>query len=82
MDARWGERPEREGQLELVGDQNLGSEASSRSKRGESKGEVRGGATATEAMEKCRYDRVFKGEEVRRDEPIEYVLPTGVRSTF
>ena len=52
-DARWGERPGREGQIEeLVGDQKSGPEALPRSKRGGSKGDVRRGATASGAMEK------------------------------
>ena len=54
-DARWGERPEREGQMvELVGDQNQGPVAPPKSKKGQKrgggKGDVRGGATAREAM--------------------------------
>ena len=40
----------------------------------ESKGNVRRGATAREAMEKGRYVRVIDGEEVRRDDPAEYFL--------
>ena len=50
-------------------------------KRGGSKGDVRRGATAREAMEKGGCDRVIEGEEVRGDDPIEYFLPTGVGST-
>ena len=49
--------------------------------RGGSRGNVRGGATARGAMEKSRYVRVIEGEEVRRDVPVEYFLPTGVGST-
>ena len=53
-DACWGDRLEREGQIEeLVGDQNPGSEAPPRSKKGEErriKGNVRRGATARGAM--------------------------------
>ena len=33
-------------------------------------------------MEKSRYVRVIEGEEVKGDDPIEYILPTGVESTF
>ena len=38
----------------------------------------RGGATARGAMEMDRYVRIIEGEEVTKDEPIEYFLPTGV----
>ena len=81
-DERW----EREGQLEkLVGDQSPNPEAPPRSKikreRREHKGDVREGATAKEAMKKSRYVGVIEGEEVRRDDPIEYFLYTGVGST-
>ena len=69
--------------MELVGDRNPGPEAPPRSKRGrESKGDVRGGATVRGAMEKSRYVRVIKGEEVRRNDPIEYFLHTGIGRTF
>ena len=41
-DARWGERPEREGQIEeLVGGQNQGPEAPPRSKKKQEKREQR-----------------------------------------
>ena len=40
-------------------------------KRGESKKNVRGGATARGAMEHGRYVGVLEGEEVRTDNPIE-----------
>ena len=50
-------------------------------KGGGSKGDVRRGATAREAMEKGRCVRVIEGEEVRRDDPVEYFLPEGVGST-
>ena len=50
-------------------------------KRGGSKGDVRRGATARGAMEKGGCVRVIEGEEVRRDNPVEYFLPTGVGST-
>ena len=33
-------------------------------------------------MKKSRYVRIIVGEEVRKDDSIEYVLLTGVRSTF
>ena len=49
-------------------------------KRGESKGDTRRGATARRAMEKGRYVGVIDGEEVRREDPVEYFLPMGVRS--
>ena len=51
-------------------------------KRGGSKKNVRGGATARGAMEKSRYVRVIEEEEeVRRDDPVKYFLSTGVGST-
>ena len=50
--------------------------------RGGSKGDVRGGVTARGPMEKSRRVRVIEGQEVRRDNPVEYFLPTGVGSTF
>ena len=46
-----------------------------------SKGDVRRGATAGGAMEKGGCVRVIEGEEVRRDDPVEYFLATGVGST-
>ena len=49
-------------------------------KRGGSKGDVRTGATARGAMEKSGCVRVIEGEEVRRDNPVEYFLPTRVGS--
>ena len=51
-------------------------------KKGGSKGDVRGGVTAREAMEKSRYFRVIEGEEVRTDNPIEYFLPMGSEVPF
>ena len=33
-------------------------------------------------MEKSRYVKVIEGEEVRRDDPVEYLLSTGIGSTF
>ena len=53
-----------------------------KSKRGKSKGDVRGGATARGAIEKSRYVRVIEREEVRSNDPIEYFLSAGVGSTF
>ena len=50
-------------------------------KRGGSKGNVRRGRTARGAMGKGGYVRVIEGEEVRRDNPVEYFLPAGVGST-
>ena len=52
-----------------------------KSKRGGSKGDVRGRATAKGAMEKSGCVRVIEGEEVRRNDPVEYFLPAGVGST-
>ena len=49
-------------------------------KRGGSKGDVRRGATARGAMEKGGCVRVIDGEEVRRDDPVEYFLPAGIGS--
>ena len=51
-------------------------------KRGESKRNVRGGATSREAMEKSRYVIIIKREEVKRDDPIEYVLSAGSEVSF
>ena len=48
--------------VELVGDHNPGPEALPKSKRGGNKEEVRGGATASGAMEKSRYVRIIEGE--------------------
>ena len=50
--------------------------------RGGSKGDVAGEATAREAKEMSRYVRVIEGEEIRRDDPVEYFHSTVVRSTF
>ena len=50
--------------------------------RGGTKGYVLGGETARGAMKKGKYARVIEEEEVRRDDPVEYLLPTGVGSTF
>ena len=64
---------------ELVGGQNPGPEAPSRSKkdkRGRRKGYVRKGA-----MDKGWYIRIIEGGEVRRNDLIEYFFPTGVVST-
>ena len=78
-DARWGDRPEREGRIEeLVGGQNPGA---GKGKRRGSKGDVRRGATASGVMEKGRCVRVIEGEEVRGDNPVEYFLPAGVGNT-
>ena len=56
--------------------------AARKSKRRGSKGDVRRGATARGAMEKGECVRVIEGEEVRRDDPVEYFLPAGVRTTY
>ena len=45
-----------------------------------SKGDVRRGATARGAMQKSGCVMVIEGEEVRRDDPVEYFLPAGVGS--
>ena len=68
--------------IELVGDQSPSPETPPGSKSGGSKGDVRKGATAKEAMEKGRKVRVTERKEGRRNDLIEYFLPTGVRSTF
>ena len=52
---------------------------SRKSKRRGSKGDVRGGATVRGAIEKGGCVRVIKGVEVRRDNPVEYFFPVGVR---
>ena len=49
-------------------------------KRGRSKGDVRGRATARGVIEKGGWVRVIEGEEVRRDDPVKYFLPVGVGS--
>ena len=49
-----------------------------KSKRGGSKGDVSGEATARRAMEKGGCVRVIEGEEVRGDNPVEYFLLAGV----
>ena len=52
------------------------------SQKGETKEDVRGGATARGAMEKCGYIRVIEGDEVKTDGSIKYFFTTGVGSTF
>ena len=52
-----------------------------KSKRGGSKGDVRGRATGRGAMEKGGRVRVIEGEEVRRYDPVEYFLPAGIGDT-
>ena len=76
---------ERGQSVELVGDQNPGPEVPTKSKRGRERKEQRryqGVATAREATGKSRDVRVIKRKEVRRDDPIEYFLPTGIGTTF
>ena len=50
-------------------------------KRGGSKGNVRGGATASGAMEKSGCVRVIERKEVSRDDAVKYFLSAGVGST-
>ena len=50
-------------------------------KRTGSKRDVSRGATARGAMEKGGCVRVIEGEEVRRDDPVKYLLPKGIGST-
>ena len=84
-DVRWGGIAKKEEHsIELVSDQNLGPEAPPKSKRGRERNEQRryqGVATAGEATGKSRYVRVIERKEVRRDDPIEYFLPTGLGTT-
>ena len=64
----------------LVGGQNPGPEAPPRSKKRREKrgkGDVRREATARGTMEKGGCVSIIEGEEVRRDDPVEYFLPTG-----
>ena len=53
-----------------------------KSKRRGSKGDVRGRATARGAMEKGGCVRVIEGEEVRKNDPVEYFLPARVGNTL
>ena len=75
---------EKEKQLEeLGGNQKSSSGAPPRCKREEgTKGNVRRGATAREAVEKSRRVRVIETKKVRGDDPIEYFLPTGSEVSF
>ena len=50
-------------------------------KSGESKGNVRRGATASGTMEKGGCVRIIAGEEIRGDDPVEYFLLAEVGST-
>ena len=50
--------------------------------KGRSKEDIRGVTTTREAKGKSRYVRVIERKEVRKDDPIEYFLPTGFGTTF
>ena len=68
-DARWGERPEKEGwSVELVGYQNTGPESPPRSKKGRERIEQR--RCQGRSNGKSTYERIIEGEEVRGDNPI------------
>ena len=54
---------------------------SRKGKTGGSKGNVKGGATARGTMYKDGCVRVIEGEEIRGDDPVEYLLPAVVGST-
>ena len=72
-------------QVELVGDQTQILKhlpGTREGERGGSNENVRGGATAREAMEKSRYVRLIERKEVRKDDPIKYFLPTGSEVPF
>ena len=89
---RWDERPGREGQsVELVSDQNSSFKVLPKSKkraREGSNGDIRKGVTTSGAMEKSMYGRIVYVrkrvcmKKFRGDDPTEYFLHTGVRSTF
>ena len=67
----------------MEGDQNPGPVAPSRSRRGIERREQRkqkGRSNCQRSDRKGRYVRVIEGEEVRRNDPVKYFLPTGVRS--
>ena len=69
----------------MVDDHNPNPEAPAKSNRRRERREQRNvgrGATARIAIKKSRYVRVIERKEVRRDEPIEYFFPTGVRNTL
>ena len=51
-------------------------------KRGRSKGDVKREAAAKGGMEKNRNLRVIERKKVRRIDPIQYFLFTGLRRTF
>ena len=53
-----------------------------KSKRGGSKGDVSGGATARGAMEKGGCVRITEGQEVRGDDPIKYFSAWGSEVTL
>ena len=81
-DACWGDRPEREGQIEeLVGDQNPSSEAPPSSKKRWSKGDARRGASARGVMEKGGCVRVIEGRRSEEMTQSNTSPPAGVGST-
>ena len=57
------------------------SQVQEKGKRGGSKRDVRRRAIARGAMEKDECLKGIDGEEVRRNDPVEYFLPAGIRST-
>ena len=71
--------------MELVGNQNPGSDYVSGAREGERGGsqeDVRGSANARRAIEKSRYGRVIEVKEVRGDDSIQHFFPTGIGSNF
>ena len=64
--------------VELIGDQNPRPEAPPRSKRGGSKGDVRGGATVRRAMENSRYVRVIEERRSKKMTQSYTISPRGL----